>query len=156
VAACAGILRNRYNGSGRWTRKSRDLVGHTEALLTDLGLVSGKHYLRGNDAPRQGWCGNYIRLLSAGRRLKAIRNICTEQTRYETKKREIEHKRYAGRAAERLPIACSEKLDAWKNSGAARNKRLNRDIRDCAAILNIPIPADSDGYREFVQSHAAC
>ena len=47
-------------------------------ILTALSLKEGKHFLTGNDAPRGGYTGNYIKLLPLGKRLKVIRDLKKE------------------------------------------------------------------------------
>ena len=47
-------------------------------ILTELSLKEGKHFLTGNDAPRGGYTGNYIKLLPLGKRLKVIRDLKKE------------------------------------------------------------------------------
>ena len=73
-----GVEPHYYNGSGRWTRKGPDYVQQLAALLSERGLVKGRHYQTGNRAPRGGYEGDFIRLLPAGRRLKAIRLLQRE------------------------------------------------------------------------------
>jgi hypothetical protein len=75
ATARSKIYPNYYNGSGRWTQKSADYTASLVGILTGLGMVRGKHFERGNDAPQGGWTGDYVRLLPLGRRLKAIRDI---------------------------------------------------------------------------------
>ena len=73
-----GVEPNYYNGSGRWTQKGPDYVRQLRELLEERGLVKGRHYQTGNRAPRGGYEGDFIRLLPAGRRLKAIRLLQRE------------------------------------------------------------------------------
>jgi len=73
-----GVEPHYYNGSGSWTRKGPDYVQQLAALLTERGLVKGRHYQTGNRAPRGGYEGDFIRLTPAGRRLKAIRLLQRE------------------------------------------------------------------------------
>ena len=75
LATANAIHPNFYNGHGRWARKSADYATALVGILTGLGMVRGKHFERGNDAPRGGWVGNYVRLLPLGRRRKAIRDL---------------------------------------------------------------------------------
>ena len=75
LATANTIHPNYYNGSGRWSQKSADYAASLAAILTGLGMVRGKHFEVGNDAPRGGWVGNYVRLLPLGRRRKAIRDL---------------------------------------------------------------------------------
>jgi hypothetical protein len=78
LAQPTGIEPNYYTGSGRWTRKGPDYVVQLRELLTERGLVRGRHFQIGNRAPRGGYAGDYIRLMPAGRRLKAIRLLREE------------------------------------------------------------------------------
>jgi hypothetical protein len=66
---------NYYNGHGRWTSKSADYATALVDILTGLGMVPGRHFRTGNDAPQGGWTGEYVRLLPLGRRRKAIRDL---------------------------------------------------------------------------------
>jgi hypothetical protein len=75
ATARSKIYPNFYNGSGRWTTKSADYAGRLSELLTTMGMVRGKHFERGNDAPKGGWMGEYVRLLPLGRRRTAIRDL---------------------------------------------------------------------------------
>ena len=73
-----GVEPNYYTGSGRWTKKGPNYVRQLRELLEERGLVRGRHYQLGNRAPRGGYEGDYIQLLPAGRRLKAIRLLQRE------------------------------------------------------------------------------
>ena len=74
---------NYYTGTGRWARRGANDAGRLAGALDKLGLVQGKHYITGNDAPRGGWTGEFVHLLPLGRRRKYIRNLrhetCTPQ-----------------------------------------------------------------------------
>ncbi len=78
LAQPKGIEPNYYNGSGRWTRKGPDYVVQLRELLEERGLVKGRHFQVGNRAPRGGYEGDFIRLMPAGRRLKAVRLLREE------------------------------------------------------------------------------
>ena len=78
LAQPKGIEPNYYTGSGRWTRKGPDYAHQLRELLEERGLVKGRHFQVGNRAPRGGYAGDYIRLMPAGRRLKAIRLLREE------------------------------------------------------------------------------
>jgi hypothetical protein len=73
-----GIEPNYYSGGGRWTKKSSNYVEQLAELLGDMGLVRWRHFETGNRAPQGGHTGDFIRLLPAGRKLKAIRRAATE------------------------------------------------------------------------------
>ena len=75
ATARAKIYPNYYNGSGRWTQKSADYAASLADILTGLGMVRGRHFERGNDAPKGGWTGEFVRLLPRGRRRKLIRDL---------------------------------------------------------------------------------
>mgnify|MGYP003657920423 FL=1 len=75
ATAKAKTYPNYYNGHYRWTSKSADYATDLVGILTGLGMVRGKHFERGNDAPQGGWTGNYVRLLPLGRRRKEIRDL---------------------------------------------------------------------------------
>ena len=70
---------NYYNGSGRWTRRSADYASDLTDILTGLGMVRGKHFERGNDAPNGGWTGEFVKLLPAGKRWKVIQESRRQQ-----------------------------------------------------------------------------
>ena len=68
-----GIARlNYYSGSGRFSTKSADHNQHLVHTLQELGLVEGRHFVTGNDSPRGGWSGGFVKLMAAGKRLKVI------------------------------------------------------------------------------------
>jgi hypothetical protein len=69
---------NYYNGSGRWTRKGPDYAARLVSILGAGGMVAGKHFEAGNDAPRSGHEGAYVRLLPLGHRRKLCRDIREE------------------------------------------------------------------------------
>lgn len=75
LATANAIHPNYYNGSGRWTQKSADYAASLAAILTGLGMIRGKHFESGNDAPQGGWTGEYVRLLPLGRRRKLVRDL---------------------------------------------------------------------------------
>ena len=78
LAQPAGVEPNYYTGSGRWTQKGPDYVVQLRELLTERGLVRGRHFQIGNRAPRGGYEGDFIRLTPAGRRLQAIKRLAQE------------------------------------------------------------------------------
>jgi len=65
---------NYYNGSGRWTTRGPDYAARLATILTASGMVAGKHFEHGNDAPCGGHEGGYVRLLPLGRRRKLCRD----------------------------------------------------------------------------------
>jgi hypothetical protein len=69
---------NYYNGSGQWTRKGPDYAARLVNILRASGMVEGKHFEEGNDAPRSGYEGDYVRLLPLGKRRKLCRDIREE------------------------------------------------------------------------------
>ena len=78
LAQPAGVEPNYYTGSGRWTKKGPAYVQQLAELLTERGLVTGRHFQVGNRAPRGGYEGDFIRLTPAGRRLQAIKRLAQE------------------------------------------------------------------------------
>jgi len=77
---------NYYTGSGRWSRCSANYAEQIDRILTDLGMIRGKHFCTGNDAPRRGFTGDYVELFPAGRRWKIIKVlradaiVCPQET----------------------------------------------------------------------------
>jgi hypothetical protein len=78
ATARSKIYPNYYNGSGRWTRKSADYAARLSDILTGLGMVRGRHFRTGNDAPFGGHTGEWVGLTPLGRRRKAFRDIRVE------------------------------------------------------------------------------
>ena len=66
---------NYYTGSGSWSRCSADYANEIHNVLIKLGMVRGKHFRTGNDAPRGGWTGDFVELLPAGKRWKIIKEL---------------------------------------------------------------------------------
>ena len=68
-----GIIHlNCYTGTGRFSSKSADHNQHLVHTLEELGLIEGRHFVTGNDSPRGGWSGGFVKLMTAGKRLKVI------------------------------------------------------------------------------------
>lgn len=44
-------------------------------ILIALNLKEGRHFIIGNDAPRGGYTGNFVRLLPLGKKLKVIKEL---------------------------------------------------------------------------------
>jgi hypothetical protein len=63
---------NGYSGRGRYASRTADHATTLADSLEELGLVRGRHFTTGNDAPRGGWSGEFVTLLPAGRRLKVV------------------------------------------------------------------------------------
>ena len=78
---------NGYSGRGRYASKTADHATTLADSLEELGLVRGRHFTTGNDAPRGGWSGEFVTLLPAGRRLKVVTDnrICVEGWREQRK-----------------------------------------------------------------------
>jgi hypothetical protein len=55
-----------------------DYAGQLAKKLMDLGMQRGKHFLSGNDAPRFGHTGEWVKLTPLGRRRKVIKDIKTK------------------------------------------------------------------------------
>ena len=66
---CAKVVvrPNYYTGSGRFSRKSGDHHLRLVNLLERLGFEQGLDFETGNDAPRKGWSGLYVRLTECGK-----------------------------------------------------------------------------------------
>ena len=68
-----GVARlNCYTGTGRFSSKSADHNQHLVHTLQELGLIEGRHFVTGNDSLRGGWSGGFVKLMTAGKRLKVI------------------------------------------------------------------------------------
>jgi hypothetical protein len=71
-----GVARlNCYSGSGRFSTKSADHNRHLVHTLQEMGLVEGRHFVTGNDSLRGGWSGGFVKLMTAGKRLKVIKTM---------------------------------------------------------------------------------
>lgn len=75
-----GIFRpTTCHGSGRYatnytaTGWQHNFRGEVE-ILKDMGLKAGRHYVVGNDAPRGGKCGDFVKLTPAGKRLAIVKS----------------------------------------------------------------------------------
>jgi Fe2+ transport system protein FeoA len=66
---------NYYTGSGRWSRRSTDYAGQLVKRLEGLGMVQGRHFEVGNDAPFGGHTGEWVKLTPLGRRRKVFQKI---------------------------------------------------------------------------------
>ena len=74
-----GVARlNCYSGSGRFSTKSADHNRHLVYTLQEMGLVEGRHFITGNDSLRGGWSGGFVKLMTAGKRLKVIKLMKTK------------------------------------------------------------------------------
>ena len=67
------VYLNCYTGTGRFSKKSADHNQHLVHTLQELGLIEGRHFITGNDSPRGGWAGGFVKLMTAGKRLKVIK-----------------------------------------------------------------------------------
>lgn len=84
VIEASDEVRNGYTGSGRFCKKGADYASQAATALEALGLKSGRHFVRENDAPRGGWSGEFCKITSAGKRIKAVRDILSaDQARRE-------------------------------------------------------------------------
>ena len=71
-----GIIHlNCYTGTGRFSSKSADHNQNLVHTLQELGLIEGRHFVTGNDSPRGGWSGGFVKLMTAGKRLKVIKTM---------------------------------------------------------------------------------
>lgn len=71
------------HGSGRYVQNYTSAGWDTDyrgeiLVLKELGMKLGKHYVTGNDAPRGGKCGDFVKLLSAAKRLKFVKELNKE------------------------------------------------------------------------------
>ncbi len=60
---------NYYSGTGRFSTKSADHAAFLVSALKKHGMKEGRHFITGNDAPRGGHAGEFVKILPAGRRL---------------------------------------------------------------------------------------
>ena len=71
-------------GSGRYSKNytaagwEKNIFGEV-SVLKGLGLIRGRHYLCGNDAPKGGKCGDFVKLTAAGKRLAMVRKVRAEK-----------------------------------------------------------------------------
>jgi len=75
----SSCVRNHYNGAGKYTQRSSDQIMPTIAMLERLGFKLATHYEYGNDAPRNGWSGDYCKLTGWG--LRKMRKLHPELIR---------------------------------------------------------------------------
>lgn len=68
------VYPNYYTGTGRFSRKSADHHLQLVLLLERLGFKAELDFETGNDAPRKGWSGLYVRLTDTGRMKADITN----------------------------------------------------------------------------------
>lgn len=66
---------NYYTGRGRFIKKSADHAEYLVNTLENYGMIEGRHFRRGNDAPKNGHSGEYVKILAAGRKLKKFRQF---------------------------------------------------------------------------------
>lgn len=66
---------NYYSGTGRFSKKSADHAQFLVGCLEFRGMKEGRHFKRGNDAPKGGHTGEFVTILSAGRKLSAFRQF---------------------------------------------------------------------------------
>ncbi len=72
------VYPNHYNGSGRFTTKSRDYVEDLKQIFDKLNLTIGKHFRVGYAEDRTGHTSRFIEILPAGRRLAIMKIISGE------------------------------------------------------------------------------
>jgi hypothetical protein len=63
-----GLIRNKYEGSSMHTHISQNYQQQTVDVLYKIGLRTPKDFICGNDAPRKGWSGLYVKLTEEGKR----------------------------------------------------------------------------------------
>jgi len=142
-------VRNYYTGRGKHTSCGADHVGRTIEVFGKLGLVEGRHYVKGNDAPRGGWEGNYVKLTAAGKRLAVIRKIQGLVTVTEEKAKAAQIRRNGHVWRKKLAELCAERLTG--DYGKAHRKGLNHQIRSYAESLGLEIGIDVEGFcRQFI------
>lgn len=63
----AGVVHpNRYHGTGRSAKRGPDQIKPLVESLRKQGLREGQDYETGNDSPRYGWTGWFVKLTPAG------------------------------------------------------------------------------------------
>ena len=145
-----GEIRNYYTGSGKWTKKGADNVGKCLYLFDLLELTVDRHYLAGNDAPKGGWEGNYIKLTSAGKRLKRIQDAIAEYNSMIVLAIEKQREKNKEDNEKELKLACRARLD---NPTPSQKKILNTRIRRHALELGLGVP-DANEFHDFVEIYA--
>ena len=148
-----GSIRNYYTGTGRYTRKSADYVEKARVILDSCGLKCPRHYHYGNDAPRGGWSGDYLKLTTSGKRLKIVKTavevVQTYEQKKETKRKAINLDKYKAR----LPQVCHERI--YGDNSKNHRKQLNAEIRFLADELDLTIPEHGllDFARQQTETH---
>ena len=66
---------NYYLNSYSSWKKGANKALLLEDILIALKLKKGKHFITGNDAPRGGYTGNFVKLLPLGKKLKVIKEL---------------------------------------------------------------------------------
>jgi len=66
---------NYYLNSYSSWKKGANKALLLEDILITLKLKKGKHFITGNDAPRGGYSGNFVKLLPLGKKLKVIKEL---------------------------------------------------------------------------------
>lgn len=146
-----GYIRNYYTGSGRWSRKYKDYVQEARELLEKL-KINKRYICIGNDAPKNGWQGNYIVLTGCGKSLKIVKAAYEIIHAEEKKKADKLLARNKEFWLTKLKNLCQERLvsDISKN----HKKSLNGQIRVFAALLQIDCPEEQKEYLEFIEKYA--
>ena len=68
-----GIIKpNYYSGSGRFAKKSADHAKFLVEALERNGMREGWDFTKGNDSPRLGHSGHFVKLLVTNRKLEAF------------------------------------------------------------------------------------
>lgn len=142
-------IRNYYTGSGKHTKKSADHVSNARNILLAAGMIAGRHFICDNDAPRGGWCGDYIKLTANGRNLKIVRQAIVNSTQLTAKKTEKTKKYLRSDAEKRLPLLCRERL--LDNLSKNHRKSLNAEIRHLAEICGEILPPTGESLLEFLR-----
>ena len=145
-----GEIRNYYTGRGKWTAKGADFVGSCQYLFDILELIVGRHYVIGNDAPKGGWEGNYIKLTAAGLRLKRVQDAIAEYNSMIVLAWEKQNAKHKQNYEAKLKLACQSRLN---NPTSSQAKKLNQDIRFYANELNLGVP-DANEFHDFVEIYA--
>ena len=65
----------RYYTSAGWERLPTNEI----PILKQLGFKLNVHYLVGNDAPRGGKCGDFVKLMPRGKRLRIVQLVRAEK-----------------------------------------------------------------------------
>ena len=63
---------NYYSGTGRFSKRSAEHAIFLKHAIERGGMKNGVHFKTGNDAERGGHTGEFVKLLSRGKKLKSF------------------------------------------------------------------------------------